>query len=80
MRVCVSIAIRIKKLLAYSRGDITKRIVCTIPMILVIFIFTVILAMVDSSSWPDIFFWITIITIVILHSKQIVYIYIYKYY
>uniref|UniRef100_A0A1B0AHH1 Equilibrative nucleoside transporter 1 n=1 Tax=Glossina pallidipes TaxID=7398 RepID=A0A1B0AHH1_GLOPL len=54
-------------------GDITKRIVCTIPMILIIFIFTVILAMVDSSSWPDIFFWITIITIVILQSVNGVY-------
>uniref|UniRef100_A0A1A9VM26 Uncharacterized protein n=1 Tax=Glossina austeni TaxID=7395 RepID=A0A1A9VM26_GLOAU len=55
------------------KGDITKRIVCTIPMILIIFIFTVILAMVDSSSWPDIFFWITMITIAILHSINGVY-------
>ncbi|KAL9898321.1 LOW QUALITY PROTEIN: equilibrative nucleoside transporter 1-like [Glossina fuscipes fuscipes] len=51
-------------------GDITKRIVYTISMILIIFIFTVILAMVDSSSWPDVFFWITMITIVILHSAN----------
>jgi len=34
---------------------------------IVVFLFTVILAMVDSSAWPDVFFWSTIVSVVILN-------------
>lgn len=35
----------------------------------VIFIMTIVLAMVDSSNWPGAFFWITMITVVALNSE-----------
>lgn len=33
------------------------------------FIFTVILAMSNSQDWPDAFFWITMISVVVINSK-----------
>lgn len=40
---------------------------------LVLFVLTVILAMLDSSSWPGSFFWITMITVALLNSAGAVY-------
>lgn len=37
----------------------------------IIFVFTIIMAMVDSSEWPGSFFWVTMITVVVLNSKWI---------
>ena len=34
-----------------------------------VFVATVVLAMVDSSDWPGVFFWSTMVSVVILNSK-----------
>ncbi|XP_076069508.1 equilibrative nucleoside transporter 2 isoform X2 [Oratosquilla oratoria] len=54
-------------------GNLTTRIVWTILIEVFIFVITVVLAMVDSSSWPDIFFWTTIVTVVILNIANGIY-------
>lgn len=36
---------------------------------MVIFVLTVILAMTDSSDWPGVFFWVTMVTVVILNGE-----------
>ncbi|XP_004519457.1 equilibrative nucleoside transporter 1 isoform X2 [Ceratitis capitata] len=54
-------------------GDLTKRIVFSILLELALFILTVILAMVDSSDWPGIFFWTTMITVVLLNMAGGIY-------
>lgn len=51
------------------RGDLTKRVVWSLIIEMIIFLFTVILAMIDSSQWPDAFFWITMGSVVVLNSK-----------
>lgn len=50
-------------------GSLTTRIVWSILVEVVVFIFTVILAMVDSSQWPGTFFAITMFTVIVLNSK-----------
>ena len=55
--------------LFHFRGSLTTRIVWSILVEVVVFIFTVVLAMVDSSQWPGTFFAVTIFTVVILNSK-----------
>lgn len=55
--------------LFHFRGSLTTRIVWSILVEVVVFIFTVILAMLDSSEWPGTFFYVTLFTVVILNSK-----------
>lgn len=57
----------------FTRGDLTTRVVWSLIIEIVIFLVTVILAMVDSSEWPDTFFWVTMISVVILNSKFSIY-------
>lgn len=52
-------------------GDLTKRVVWSLIIEIILFLLTVILAMVDSSAWPGEFFWITIVTVIVLNSKFI---------
>lgn len=54
----------------FCSGDLTTRIVWSIVAMVVIFIMTIVLAMVDSSNWPGAFFWITMITVVALNSEH----------
>ncbi|TMW46219.1 hypothetical protein DOY81_008701, partial [Sarcophaga bullata] len=54
-------------------GDLTKRIVFSILFELVIFIVTVLLAILDSSNWQDVFFWITMISVVLLNMANGIY-------
>ncbi|XP_042209109.1 equilibrative nucleoside transporter 1-like [Homarus americanus] len=54
-------------------GNLTTRIVWSILIEVVVFVFTVILAMVDSSDWPGIFFWITMVSIVIINIANGIY-------
>ena len=51
------------------RGNLTTRIVWSIIIEVMIFVGTVVLAMLDSSEWPDIFFWVTIGSVIALNSK-----------
>ncbi|KAL0276890.1 UNVERIFIED_CONTAM: hypothetical protein PYX00_004358 [Menopon gallinae] len=54
-------------------GNLTTRIVWSIFIEVVIFVFTVILAMTDSSDWSGVFFWITMVTVVILNVANGIY-------
>ncbi|XP_055923967.1 equilibrative nucleoside transporter 1 isoform X2 [Eupeodes corollae] len=54
-------------------GDLTKRIVWSILIEICVFIVTVVLAMLDSSSWPGAFFWITMFCVVILNMANGIY-------
>ena len=53
----------------HYRGSLTPRIVGSIVVEVIIFIVTVVLAMIDSSEWPGIFFWVTMASVIILNSK-----------
>jgi equilibrative nucleoside transporter 1/2/3 len=50
-------------------GDLTKRVVWSLIIEIILFLVTVILAMVDSAAWPGEFFWITIGTVIVLNSE-----------
>ena len=41
----------------------------TLAIEIVIFVITIILAMIDSTTWPGIFFYLTILTVIILNSE-----------
>ncbi|XP_047525398.1 equilibrative nucleoside transporter 1 isoform X1 [Pieris napi] len=47
-------------------GDLTTRIVWSLCLEVVMLVVTVIFAMVDSSEWPVIFFWVTMVTVFVL--------------
>lgn len=58
----------------YFSGSLTKRIVFCICIIIAIFIFTAILAMVDTSDWTGgSFFAVTMVSIAILNSATGIY-------
>ncbi|CAG9794741.1 unnamed protein product [Diatraea saccharalis] len=50
------------------KGSLTTRIVWSLMIEVAIFVVTVILAMVDSSQWPATFFWLTMISVLLLNS------------
>jgi len=54
-------------------GSTSKRITWSIIVIVVVFIATVVLAIVDSSQWPAAFFWITMACVVIINSANGIY-------
>ena len=54
--------------LFHSSGNLTNRIVWTLLTEVVIFVVTIVLAMVDSSEWSGIFFYLTIGSVIILNS------------
>lgn len=54
-------------------GNITKRIVWSIIVVVVMFIITIALAMVDTSNHIEAFFWITMISVVIINMANGVY-------
>ncbi|XP_063389561.1 equilibrative nucleoside transporter 1 [Cydia fagiglandana] len=49
-------------------GNLTTRIVWSLSMEVLIFVFTIVMAMVDSSQWPGVFFWLTLVSIFFLNS------------
>ena len=51
------------------RGNLTSRIVWTLLIEVLVFVMTIILAMVDSSDWPGLFFYLTIGSVIVLNSK-----------
>ncbi|KAH8260087.1 equilibrative nucleoside transporter 1 [Drosophila bipectinata] len=48
-------------------GDLTSRIVYSIIVELIILLVTIVLAMVDSSEWPGVFFWSTMVCVVLIN-------------
>lgn len=55
------------------KGDLTLRIMWSIAINIMLFIITIALAMVDTSSWPYGFFYVTMISVVILNMANGVY-------
>ncbi|XP_068625432.1 equilibrative nucleoside transporter 1 isoform X2 [Battus philenor] len=55
------------------KGNLTTRIVWSLIMEVMVFVVTVILAMVDSSEWPVVFFWITLCSAFILNAFNAVF-------
>ncbi|XP_047113314.1 equilibrative nucleoside transporter 1 isoform X1 [Schistocerca piceifrons] len=55
------------------RGNLTTRIVWSIFVEVLVFIVTVIFAMSDTSSWPGPFFFVTMVTIVLLNMASGIY-------
>lgn len=56
-----------------SGGNLTVRIVSSLIVEVIVFILTVVLAMVDSSLWAEIFFYATMISVIILNMANGVY-------
>ncbi|XP_075145843.1 equilibrative nucleoside transporter 2 [Haematobia irritans] len=54
-------------------GDLTKRIVYSILFELLIFIVTVLMAIMDSTNWQGAFFWITMVSVVLLNMANGIY-------
>jgi len=54
-------------------GSLSSRIIGGILVEVVMFIATVVLAMLDTSTWPGGFFWITMVTVVILNMAGGIY-------
>ncbi|KAL1137592.1 hypothetical protein AAG570_009291 [Ranatra chinensis] len=54
-------------------GKLTTRIVWSIVVEMVAFIITVTLAMTDTSDWPGVFFWLTMLIVVILNMANGIY-------
>ena len=52
-----------------GRANLTNRIVWTLLIEVVIFVVTIVLAMVDSSLWPGLFFYLTIGSVTVINSK-----------
>ncbi|XP_054709130.1 equilibrative nucleoside transporter 3-like [Uloborus diversus] len=57
----------------FGGGSVTFRIIGSILIEIVIFILTVVLAMLDSSSWAGAFFYITMASVVILNMANGIY-------
>ena len=51
-----------------GRGTLSTRIIGGILIEVGVFVTTVVLAMVDSSQWPGVFFWITMVSVVVLNG------------
>lgn len=54
-------------------GNISTRIVWSIIIVCVMFVATIVLAMVDSSEWPAAFFWLTMVSVVIINMANGIY-------
>jgi len=54
-------------------GNLTTRIVWSISIEVILFVITVALAMCDSREWPGAFFWITMVTVVVLNMVNGIY-------
>lgn len=57
----------------FKRGSATARIVVCIIVILVMFVLTTVLAMLDSETWQGQFFWITMVSVVIINVANGIY-------
>eukprot|EP00095_Tigriopus_kingsejongensis_P011399 maker-scaffold68_size422247-snap-gene-3.19 protein:Tk11399 transcript:maker-scaffold68_size422247-snap-gene-3.19-mRNA-1 annotation:"hypothetical protein DAPPUDRAFT_300160" len=54
-------------------GSLTGRIVWTLLIEVIIFVITIILAMINTSTWPGIFFYITLFCVIILNMVNGIY-------
>ncbi|KAJ8709751.1 hypothetical protein PYW08_009755 [Mythimna loreyi] len=51
-----------------ARGNLTRRIVWSLIIEVLIFVLNIVLAMLDSTSWPGVFFWLTMISVFFLNG------------
>jgi equilibrative nucleoside transporter 1/2/3 len=56
--------------LNFFSGTLTTRIVWTLLVEVLVFVATIVLAMVDTSQWPGLFFYLTVGCVAVLNSKQ----------
>jgi equilibrative nucleoside transporter 1/2/3 len=52
-------------------GTLTTRIVWTLLVEVLVFVTTIVLAMVDTSQWAGLFFYLTVGCVAVLNSKSI---------
>lgn len=68
-----NVLLNVINLFVHLGGDIKSRIVWSIVTMIITFVFTIIMAMVDSSQWIEAFFWLTMVSVVILNAATGVY-------
>merc|ERR1712168_1521888 len=68
-----NVLLNVTNLFVHLGGNIKSRIVWSIVTMIIIFVFTIIMAMVDSSQWIEAFFWLTMVSVVILNAATGVY-------
>ncbi|CAG2118841.1 unnamed protein product, partial [Medioppia subpectinata] len=54
-------------------GSLSIRISVTLIVQSLVFVFTIILAVIDSTGWPDIFFWVTMLSAAVINVANGVY-------
>lgn len=54
-----------------SGGNLTHRIVWALLIEVIVFVVTIILAMVDTSEWPGVFCYLTIACVILLNGSYI---------
>ncbi|XP_045506319.1 equilibrative nucleoside transporter 1 [Colias croceus] len=54
-------------------GNLTTRIVWSLCMEVLVFVVTVVLAMLDSTEWPEVFFWLTMVSVFFLNGFNAVF-------
>jgi equilibrative nucleoside transporter 1/2/3 len=57
----------------FKSGSTVVRIIFGIISVIVVFLFTVVLAILDSSQWQGVFFWVTMISVVLINSANGIY-------
>uniref|UniRef100_A0A1B6FGI1 Equilibrative nucleoside transporter 1 n=1 Tax=Cuerna arida TaxID=1464854 RepID=A0A1B6FGI1_9HEMI len=56
-----------------SGGNLAVRIVWSITALIILFILTSIMAMIDTSTWPNTFFWFTMVSVVAINIASGIY-------
>ncbi|CAG2183018.1 unnamed protein product, partial [Oppiella nova] len=51
-----------------SYGSLSTRISLSLLLQSVVFVATIVLAVLDTTGWPDVFFWLTMLSAVIINS------------
>ncbi|KAL8618131.1 hypothetical protein ACOMHN_034358 [Nucella lapillus] len=67
------VALHVVNIFCQCGGKPAVRIVGSLTAMIIVFVITLSLAMVDSSSWPREFFWITLMSAIIINSAVGVY-------
>lgn len=68
-----NVLLNVINIFVHLGGNMKSRIVWSIVTMIVTFVFTIIMAMVDSSQWIEAFFWMTMVSVVILNAATGVY-------
>ena len=55
------------------RGNLTPRIVWTMLLEILVLVVTIVLAMIETAAWPTVFFYLTILCVILLNMANGVY-------